>query len=212
MRRFASAAVLLLLGAAPASAQSRFHLELQANGAAVYANPVIGSVESSLSGTEFGGEARAGVGIVGLDVGYWQGSLSPKSGPASSEDLVEGKVLLEIRPMSWFTVSGGPYARAYTTPAGTERWLTWRVQGRIEQDLVPTTVRGYAEVWFLASGNVNVVQPFTSGRGGTVGLRLLPRRWPVGLTLGYGIEQIRLGGGSRLDTVDRVTFGVAFSR
>lgn len=212
MSRVATVLGLSLLAARIAPAQSRFHFELQANGASVYANPVIGAVESTLSGTEFGGEARVGVGIVGLDLGYWQGSLSPKSGPASNEDIVEGKALLEIRPMSWFTVSAGPHARAYTTAAGTERWLTWRVQGRIEQDLVPATVRGYAEVWFVASGDVNVVQPFTSGRGGNVGLRLAPQHWPVWFTLGYGIEQIRLGGGSRLDTVDRVAVGVGYSR
>ena len=204
---------LVVLGA-PLAAQSgsRLHFELQVDGAAVYSTPVIGAVSSALSGSVFGGESRVGLGPVALDLGYWQGSLTSKSGPASNEDMVEGKVLLDVSPTHWFTISAGPFARAYTTPAGTERWLTWRVQGRVQQDLVPETVRGYAELWFIASSNVNVVQQFTSGRGGNVGLRLAPASWPVWLTASYGIEQIRLGSGSRLDTVDRVTFGVGYSR
>ena len=203
---------LTLIAGAPLAAQSRLHYEFQLDGSAVHSMPVIGSVSSDLSGTLFGGEGRVGLGPVGLDLGYWQGSLTTKSGPASNEDVVEGKALLDVSPTGWFTISAGPFARAYTTPAGTERWLTWRVQGRVVDDLVPGTVRGYAELWFIASSNVNVVQPFTSGRGGNVGLRLAPATWPVWFTLGYGIEQIRLGSGSRVDTVDRLTFGAGYSR
>jgi hypothetical protein len=201
------------LGALPLSAQSaRLHFDLELNGASIHAMPVIGSVTSTLSGSLFGGQTTVGLGPVRLAIGYAQGSLTSNSGPASNEDVVEGKVLLGVSPIHWFTISGGPVARAYTTPAGTERWLTWRVQGRIEEELVPTTVQGYAELWFIASSNVNVVQPFTSGRGGDVGLRLAPASWPVWLRLGYGIEQIRLGDGSRVDTIDRLTFGLGYSR
>jgi len=207
-----AALALPLAGAMAQGSGSRFNYEMQLDGAEVYANPVIGSVTSSLSGTVFGGEGRLAFGPVGLELGYWQGSLNTQSGPASNEDIVEGKALLGITPVRWFRISAGPFARAYTTPAGTERWLSWRVQGRVEQQLVPETVRGYAELWFVASSTVNVVQPFTSGRGGRVGLRLAPPRWPAWLTLGYGIEQVRLGSGSRIDTVDRVTLGVGYSR
>lgn len=206
--------LLAVLGAGPLAGQSasRLHFELQADASSLHAMPVIGAVSSTLSGTLFGGAGRVGLGPVSLDLGYWQGSLTSNSGPASNEDVVEGKALLGVSPIHWFTISGGAFARAYTTPAGTERWLTWRIQGRIDESLVPRTVRGYAELWFVASSDVNVVQPFTSGRGGNVGLRLEPASWPVWVTLGYGIEQIRLGSGSRIDTVDRVTFGVGYSR
>lgn len=207
------AAVTLPLATLPAQGSgSRLYYELQLDGTEMYANPVIGSVASSLSGTLFGGEGRLALGPVGLDLGYWQGSLNTQSGPQPNEDVVEGKALLGISPVRWFRISAGPFARAYTTSAGTERWLSWRVQGRVEDQLVPETVRGYAELWFIASSTVNVVQPFTSGRGGRVGLRLEPSRWPVWLTLAYGIEQVRLGSGSRIDTVDRVTFGLGYSR
>lgn len=207
--------VLTALLAVPpvVSAQgSRLHLDIQLDGSAVHSNPVIGSVASSLSGTLLGGEGRVGLGPVALELGYWQGSLTAKSGPAGNEDLVEGKALLGVSPVHWFTISAGPVARAYTANAGTERWLTWRIQGRVQEELVPQTVQGYAELWFVASSTVNVVQPFTSGRGGRVSVRLAPAAWPLWLTLGYGIEQIRLGSGSRIDTVDRVTLGVGYSR
>jgi hypothetical protein len=195
-----------------AQSPSRLHYEVEFDGSELYANPIIGSVSSTLSGMVFGGEGRVALGPVGLDVGYWQGTLNSQSGPQPKEDVVEGKALLEIAPVQWFTIAAGPFARAYTTSGGTERWLTWRVLGRIEQPLVRETVRGYAELWFVASGSVNVVQPFTSGRGGRVGLRLDPASWPLWLTLGYGIEQTRLGSGSRIDTVDRLTLGVGYSR
>ncbi|HZH41554.1 MAG TPA: hypothetical protein VFD85_11105 [Gemmatimonadales bacterium] len=211
----APALALAALVACPAliAAQgSRFHFEIQLDGSTAHSNPVIGSVSSSLSGTLFGGEGRVGLGPVALDLGYWQGSLTSNSGPAANEDMVEGKALLGISPVHWFTISGGPMARAYTTAAGTERWLTWRIQGRVEEELVPRTVRAYAELWFIASSSVNVVQPFTSGRGGRVSVRLAPAAWPLWVTLGYGIEQIRLGSGSRIDNVDRVTLGLGYSR
>lgn len=207
------ALAVLLAWPAVASAQgSRLRFEVQLDGSTVHSNPVIGSVSSGLSGTVLGGEGRVGLGPVALDLGYWQGSLTSQSGPAANEDMVEGKALLDLSPVHWFTISGGPVARAYTTAAGTERWLTWRIQGRVEDELVPQTVRGYAELWFIASSSVNVVQPFTSGRGGRVSVRLAPAAWPVWVTLGYGIEQIRLGSGTRIDNVDRVTLGVGYSR
>lgn len=212
-----SRAALVVILALPlsglaAQSPSRLYYEMQLDGSELYANPVIGSVSSSLSGTIFGGEGRIALGPVGLDLGYWQGTLNTQSGPQPSEDVVEGKALLGVSPVSWFRISAGPFARAYTTSAGTERWLSWRVQGRVEEPLVQGTVRGYAELWFIASSSVNVVQPFTSGRGGRLGLRVEPHRWPVWLTLGYGIEQTRLGSGSRIDTVDRITVGLGYSR
>jgi len=211
--RAAVLAAALALAAPPLAAQSsRLRADFELDGAAVSSAPAIGAVNSFLSGGTFGGEGRFGLGPVRLDLGYWQGRLTGQSGPAVDEDVVEGKVLLGIAPTRWLTVSGGPYARAYTTPAGTERWFTWRVQARVDQPIVPTTVTGYAELWIVAATTVNVVQPFSSGRGGNVGLRVSPQRWPVWLTLGYGVEQIRLGDGARLDTVNRVTFGVGYSR
>ena len=192
-----------------AGQRSRLQFEAQLDGSAVYSNPVLGTVGS---GSMFGGEGRVGLGPVGLELGYWQGSLTSKSGPTATEDIVEGKALLGLSPLRWFTISGGPVARAYTTDAGTVRWLTWRIQGRVEDDLVPRTLRGYAELWFIASSSVNVAQTFTSGRGGRVSVRLAPQAWPVWLTLGYGIEQIRLGSGFRVDNVDRLTLGLGYSR
>jgi hypothetical protein len=204
--------VLLTAPALVAAQGSRLHFDAQLEGSTVHTNPVIGSVSSALSGTLLGGAGRVQLGAVSLELGYWQGRLTSDSGPAANEDMVEGKALLGVSPVRWFTISGGPVARAYTTAAGTERWLSWRIQGRVDQELVPRAVQGYAELWFIASSTVNVVQPFTSGRGGNVGVRLAPAAWPLWVTLGYGIEQIRLGGGSRVDNIDRVTLGVGYSR
>ena len=209
----AAALLAAVVVAAPLAAQSsRLRVDVELDGAALSSQPAIGAVNSYLSGSTFGGEGWLGLGPVRLDLGYWQGSLTTQNGPAADEDVVEGKALLGVAPAKWLTISGGPYARAYTTPAGTERWFTWRVQARVEEPIVAGTVSGYGELWVVAATSVNVVQPFSSGQGGNVGLRLTPPRWPVWLTLGYGVEQIRLGDGSRLDTVNRVRFGVGYSR
>ena len=209
-----SAALLLAAAlAAPLAAQtSRLRADIELDGVAISSAPAIGSVNSYLSGSTFGGAGRLALGPVRLDLGYWQGSLTTQSGPAANEDVVEGQALLGIAPVRWLTLSGGPAARAYTTPGGTERWFTWRVQARVDEPLVEGVVSGYGEMWIVAATSVNVVQPFSSGRGGTFGLRVTPPRWPIWLTMGYGIEQIKLGDGSRLDTVNRVSFGVGYSR
>jgi hypothetical protein len=204
-------AVLAAVGPLAAQGPRRVRYDFELDGSAISSMPLIGSVGSTLRGITFGGEGRAALGPVGLAVGYWQGHLSADAGPAQSEDVVEGKVLLTVQPVHWLTFGVGPFARAYTTSAGTERWFTWRVQARADGVIVPAVVRGYAELWAVASTSVNVVQPFSSGQGGEVGMRIYPPRWPVWLRLGYGIEQIKLGSGSRLDTVDRLTLGVGYS-
>lgn len=213
LRALVAVAGGVALAGAPLAAQGprRLHYEFELAGSAIASMPVIGAVGSTLRGVTLGGEGRFGLGPLGLNIGYWQGHLSPDQGPAQAEDVVEGKVLLTVQPMRWLTLGGGPYARAYTTSAGTERWFTWRLQGRADGVIVPNAVRGYVELWAVASTTVNVVQPFSSGQGGEVGMRVYPPRWPVWLRLGYGIEQIRLGSGSRLDTVDRLTLGVGYS-
>ena len=94
------------------------------------------------------------------------------------------------------------------------RWLLWRAQLRAEPELVPDRVRSYAALWAVLAANVSVVEPFDRGRGGEVGVltRLGGGSSPLWARLGYSIEQVRLGGGARQETVDRVTLTLAFGR
>src|SRR5690349_17268764 len=83
----------------------------------------------------------------------------------------------------WFTISGGPMARAYTTAAGTARWLTWRIRGRGEDALVPRSGRAYGEFWCIGWSSVNVVRPVTSGGGGRVSVWFARAAWALWVTL-----------------------------
>ena len=64
-------------------------------------------------------------------------------------------------------------------------------------------LRGYVELWDVASADINVAESLDSGRGGEGGM-LFRVRPPVWLRLSYGIEHLRLGSGARLETVDRL--------
>src|SRR5207247_2645483 len=80
----------------------------------------------------------------------------PQDGNSESRDLVEGAVALRFVGTPWLSVEMGPHARHYATQSGAERWLTWRLGGRVETAIVGTSVRGYAMLWRGLGLEVNV--------------------------------------------------------
>jgi hypothetical protein len=201
--------------AAPLTGQgvSKFHPLVEAGAASLTERSQVGATTLSWRGTVLGADARVRLGPVGVTLGYWQGSLTPQGGTGGeSPDVVEGRVLVGVRPVSWLAVQAGPFARAYVTAAGTQRWFLWRVQARAESELVPDRARSFVSLWQVVSADVNVVEPFNSGRGGEAGVLVKLGHSPLWARLTYNIEQIRMGGGARLETVDRVAVGVAVGR
>jgi hypothetical protein len=213
-----TAALLAALGAAlaaplPAQGGGKFHPLIETGAASLQERSRLGASTLTWRGTTLGADARVRVGPVGLTVGYWQGSLSPQAGTGgASPDVVEGRVLLGVRIAGGLALQGGPFARAYVTAAGTQRWLLWRVQARVESQLVPDRAQTFVSLWQVVSADVNVVEPFDKGRGGEAGLLLRLGHSPLWARLSYNIEQIRMGGGARLETVDRVAVAVALGR
>ncbi len=202
---------------APLAAQSRLRPLVEASAASLLVRSEVGPTTMTLKGTVVGGEGHLELGRIGLILGYAQGTLSPAGGGgggggAASQDVVEGKVLIAVRPAPWLTLQGGPQARAYVTAGGTQRWLLWRVQARAEPELVPDRVRSFVALFQIVSADINVVEQFDRGRGGEVGVLARLGHSALWARLGYGIEQIRLGGGARLETVDRVAVSVAVGR
>jgi hypothetical protein len=213
-RRAAVVALALALGVRPplplaAQVPSRFSGGLGVQGLHVLTE--VGPQVQRLSGTMLGGEGRLRFGPVRIHAEYWQGTVDPDSGAATSRDVVEGQLLLGVRPWAWLTLRVGPHARAYVTPAGTQRWLMWETQIRLEPVLVPGRVHGYLDVWRVAGASVNVPEAFSDGAGGAAGMVVQLARSPLWGRLGYGIERIRLGGG-RSESVDRLTLTVGIGR
>jgi len=165
------------------------------------------------SGTAFLGQGALTLGRLSLNVSYLQGTLDPAGVGAATtgRDLVEGTVLLGIRPAAWLTLRGGPHARAYTLTGGTQRWLFWEVGARAATAFVGSAVQGYAELWRAVSADANVPEPFDHAQGGEAGMILRLARAPLQARVGYRIDHAELGGGTRRETVDGVVVGVGLA-
>ena len=163
------------------------------------------------SGAAFGAEGTVSLGRVQLGLSYLQGRLDPDTGSAPARDLVEGSVLLGVRPVEWLTLSAGPHARAYATNGQTQRWVYWELRLRAAKPFIGTAVRGYAELWRAVAADANVPEPFDHAQGGEAGMIVRLARAPFECRVAYRIDHAVLGGGSRLETADGVVIGVGLS-
>lgn len=163
---------------------------------------------SELTGTAFGSTGGVALGRVALELGYWQGRVAPRPAGPPARDLIEAMALLGVRPAGWLVVRAGVQVRSYVTPAGTERWVFWQVRVRTEQVIVAPAIRVHGELWRAVSAQVNAPQPFDRGQGGEVGLSVRPPRLPLWARLSYGIDDAKLGGGARRETVDQLSLTV----
>jgi hypothetical protein len=161
---------------------------------------------SRTAGTVLGGLASARFGRLEVEGRYLQGALQ-------SQDLVQGQLAVRYDATSWLTAQTAARARAYVTPAGTERWLVWVLGVRVATPLVGTTVRGDIGLWraLALSANVGSTQG-RAGRGGEAGvtLQLVDRPW--WFRLAYGIDRSTVSGAARHDTVEEFTLTVGLHR
>ncbi len=184
-----------------------FTLGVGATSVRVQSRAVTG-VASELTGVAFGGDGRLALGPLALEVGYRQGPVESDAAGVVGRDMVEGRALLAVRAVGWFAVKAGPQVRSYVTAAGTERWVFWQARVRVERTIVEPSVRGYVEVWRAFSTEVNVPQPVERGYGGEVGLTIRVARGPLWLRLAYGIDDTRLTGSARRETVEALALTV----
>lgn len=165
------------------------------------------------SGTAFLGQGALTLGRLSINVSYLQGTLDPRgvTPTGTTRDLVEGTVLLGIRPASWLTLQGGPHARAYTLSGGTQRWLFWELGARAATAFVGSAVQGYAELWRAVGADANVPEAFDHAQGGEAGMIVRFARAPLEARVGYRIDHAELGSGTRRETVDGVVVGLGFA-
>lgn len=184
-------------------------------GAGVKSRSVYPGGREALSGPVVGFDVRASLGRWGLRVSYGQGALDPDTLGPDPRDYVDGSVDVSFRPIPALELGVGPYARAYTSDRGTQRWLFWQLRARYEAGIITPDVRGYAEVWGGFAGAVNAAEQYDGSRGGAAGLQWRVARWrgaPVTLTLGYLIDEATAGSGARRETVERTWLAVGVGR
>jgi hypothetical protein len=164
-----------------------------------------------LSGSAFGFEGGIGLGPAALTLRYLEGSVRNDSA-AIERDFAEGDLTLWARPFRWAALGVGPHIRSFVATGSTVRWLFWEVRARATADLLPRVVDAYLEGWAAVSGDVDVPDPFNSGRGVEGGLEVAVGRLPVSVRLRYRAERIALGGGARRETTEHVMLGVGIGR
>lgn len=199
-------AALVLVG--PLSAQDGGRFVFSTGGMTLRLQSRVSTGVAVLTGTAFGGEGSVALWRVALELGYWQGNLAADRGLSPQREVIEGKALLAVRAARWLILKGGAHARSFVTTAGTERWLFWEARLRAERQIVNPTVRGHLELWRALATEVNSAQAFDRGQGGEAGMTLRLQRSPVWFRLGYRIEDARLGGGTRQETIEALTVSV----
>ena len=173
----------------------------------------ISATTEAATGTMIGVEGHVGISRVTVDLSYLQGTLVPETVGDPSRDYVEGDAFLSVVTLPGVILRVGPHARAYISSAGTQRWVFWTGHLRGELNLMTSPViTAFAEGWMAWTADVNVSEQFDSGLGGVVGMSArIPGTAFYG-RLSYNIEQARMGGGGRLETVEGLSVVVGFGR
>ena len=165
---------------------------------------------SDVSGRALGASGDIRRGPVALALGYWQGRVDADPAGTQQQDVIDGYALLVVHAQPWLGVKVGAEARSYVTPAGTERWVFWQVRLHAERAIVNPSVRGHVEIWHALSTEVNTQGTVDRAQGGEVGLTLQRALGPLWLRMAYGIDDARLNGSERRQTLEALAFSVGY--
>jgi hypothetical protein len=181
------------------------------------------------SGTILGGEGGLAWEYVSLRAGYSQGTLSAEGD--LTHDYVESYAAIGVRIVAGFELVGGLHGRAFVTTEGTQRWTFWQLRARYEAPIFTPMVRGYAELWRAASGEVQsptsrtneqdllgiirlrlgrapIENALRSSGGGVAGIIVRPGSGPFAVRLGYAIDETRLSAQNYRSTLEGFTLSV----
>ena len=211
-RRLLVAAVCVAaLGGRALGAQTANWLTVGASATAIrLQNRFVTGVSSDGSGVALGASGGVGLGPVALALGYWQGQVDADPGGTQQQDVIDGYALLVLRAQPWLGVKVGAEARSFVTPAGTERWVFWQARLRAERTIVDPSVRGHVEVWRALSTEEIATGTVDRAQGGEVGLTLLRVLGPLSVRMAYGIDDVRLLGSARRQTLEALAFSVGY--
>lgn len=208
--------VLGLIGlavvAGPTTAQSRVGTAIHATAALARVNRQTVIDTTQLSGMLVGLEAALRVGRFELRGRYAQGSIE-KDGGGLSNDLVEGELMLGVRPGGNLLLRFGPRARSFVTTSGTLRWVFWEMRIRLETSLNASgSFWSYFEGCYSLFGGVNSAEAFGGGRGLEGGLGFAVGSTPLKVRVGYRIDRGALESDVRAEAVDALQISVGIGR
>lgn len=208
----AAACVVALLSAAEAlRAQTANWFTAGAGATAIRLQSSFATGASSdVSGIAVGASGGVEFGRVALALGYWQGGLDAAPPGTQKQDVMDGYALLVLRATPWLKVKGGAEARSYVTAAGTEHLMFWQARLRAERTIVDPSVRGHIEIWRALSTEVNTPVTVDRAQGGEVGVTLLRALGPLWARLAYGIDDVRLVGSARRQTLEALALTVGY--
>jgi hypothetical protein len=210
-RGLALGLVGLVLVAGGATAQSRRNMTIHASAALARVNRQTVLDTTQLSGMLVGLEAGFRLGKFELRGSYAQGSVEEDGG--ASNDLVEGELMLGVRPLDKLLFRFGPRARSFVTPAGTLRWVFWEARVRLETSLNATgSFWSYFEGGYTLFGGVNSAEAFGGGRGLEGGLGFALGSTPLKVRVGYRIDRGALESDVRAEAVDALQISVGIGR
>lgn len=202
-----AAVSLIPLGA---QAQSDFGVSFGLQLAAATARSESPNVSEQLSGILIGGEVSVSWWRLLLDLRYLDGSADPEVSGVG-RDVVEGEVMLGVRPVAWLALKVGPHARSYVMPEGTQRWLYWETRIAAQSRLGTPALRAYFEGWTGIASRLDVAEVLDRAQGLEGGLRLSPAGSRVWAKLAYRMDYSRLGGGVRHETMEYGMVGVGLA-
>ena len=210
-RRLVVAVCLAALGGSALGAQSANWITVGAITTGIRLQTQFATGASSdLSGVALGASGGVGRGPVALALGYSQGSVDANPGGTQQQDVIDGYALLVLRAKPWLGVKVGAEARSYVAPAGTVRWVFWQARLRAERTIVAPSVRGHIEIWRAFSTDVNTAGTVDRAQGGEVGLTLQRALGPLWVRMAYGIDDVRLTGNGRRQTLEALAFSLGY--
>jgi len=206
MRALVLAFAVALCGASVAEAQ--WNVSFGVGGGQEIARSRVGTVRERVSGLVLGAEAVATRGRLAARLRYGQGRVTNDS---AGRDVAEGEALLGYKARPWLTVWVGPHARTFVVPGQSDkRWLLWSGRVTARGSLFPGRVESFVELWQGFTGRLSAPAGSAAGGGAEAGLEVRLARRPVWGRLAYRIEQGRVSGGGRRETVEAITLTVGF--
>jgi len=207
-RTFSVLALATIATGTPLAAQSKWNVSFAVGGGSEIARSRIGTGRERVSGLVLGGEAVATRGRFVARLRYGQGRVTNDT---AGRDVAEGEALLGYNARPWLTVWFGPHARTFVVPGQSDRrWLLWSGRVTAHGMLFPERVESFVELWQGITGSLNRPAESATGGGAEAGLVVRLARKPVWGRLAYRIEQGRVSGVSRRETVEAITLTVGF--
>jgi len=189
-------------------AEAQWNVSFGVGGAREIAQSRVGTTRERASGLVLSGEAVATRGRFAARVRYGQGRVKNDS---AGRDVTEGEALLGYKARPWLTLWVGPHARTFVVPGQSDRrWLLWSGRVTARGSLFPGRLESFVELWQGFTGRLSAPAGSASGGGAEAGLELRLARHPVWGRLAYRIEQGRVSGGGRRETVEAITLTVGF--